>query len=70
MTDEKDPHAECMEPHLGLATTRQLLAEIGARFQMGHEDMDYRTYDGGVKGDFDPNGIMFEKWINQPTEDK
>jgi hypothetical protein len=46
-----DSDADCTEPHLGLATTRQLLKEIGARFQMGHEDMDYRTYDGGTNND-------------------
>jgi hypothetical protein len=39
----------CTEPHLGLATTRELLAEISARIEVdgtnGGGGLDYRTAD-------------------------
>lgn len=35
----------CTEPHLGLATTREILAELTARIEVGHTGLDYRTVD-------------------------
>ena len=38
---------ECKQPHLGLATTRQLLDELRARIEMhALGGLDYRTVDG------------------------
>ena len=38
---------ECKEPHLGLATTRELLDELSARVEMhALGGLDYRTVDG------------------------
>lgn len=39
---------ECAEPHLGLATTRELLDEIRARIEV-HGDLDYSTTSGGSR---------------------
>ena len=36
----------CSEPHLGLATTGQLLDEIRARIEMGHGGLNYTTVGG------------------------
>lgn len=35
------------EPHLGLATTREMLEEIKIRLQLD-DRLDYRTVDGGL----------------------
>lgn len=37
--------SDCNEPHLGLATTAQLLDEIRARFETGAVGLGYRTVD-------------------------
>mgnify|MGYP001611261311 CR=1 len=38
---------ECKHPHLGLATTRELLDELRARFEIhAAGGLDYRTVDG------------------------
>ena len=38
---------KCNQPHLGLATTRELLDEIRARFEVHTAGgLDYRTVDG------------------------
>lgn len=38
---------ECKHPHLGLATTRELLDELRARIEMhALGGLDYRTVDG------------------------
>lgn len=53
--DHLGPHepeldGSCTEPHLGLATTRELLAELAARIEVdgvnGGGGLDYRTADG------------------------
>jgi hypothetical protein len=38
---------DCTEPHLGLARTRELLAELTARIDVGHCGLDYRATDEG-----------------------
>jgi hypothetical protein len=38
----------CTEPHLGLATTREMLEEITTRIDLGHCGLDYRTVDGDL----------------------
>lgn len=35
----------CTEPHLGLARTREILAELTTRIEIGHCGLDYRTVD-------------------------
>jgi hypothetical protein len=38
---------DCKQPHLGLATTRELLDELRARFEIhATGGLDYRTVDG------------------------
>jgi len=38
---------KCNQPHLGLATTRELLDELRARFEIhAAGGLDYRTVDG------------------------
>src|SRR6267142_1290898 len=36
---------QAWEPNLGLATSRELLAEITARIEVGSTGLDYRTFD-------------------------
>jgi hypothetical protein len=57
--------AECNEPHLGLATNRQLIEELAVRYHMGSTQAGYRTIDGD-RFPTDPDSALCDP-LNPPV---